>query len=149
MIDIKALRRGLGITQKEMAGIRRIAGVGTLRLLMAEQGLWTLKAVEESTVRMAFAYTMHCRTVRLASKLAQGSLVRSSPMTWEEYLKEHGREKQMAHSMKVVVVNLDLVENGGRLLFPMSEPIAWNIDIDDTAAKVLAKCPSVLESMIQ
>jgi len=50
--------------------------------------------------------------------------------------------------MKVIVVSLDLIEDDGRLLFPLSEPIPWDIAIDDTAAKVLAKCPSVLDSMI-
>lgn len=54
----------------------------------------------------------------------------------------------MERPMKVIVISLDLVEDDGRLLFPLSEPIPWNVAIDDTAAKVLAKCPSVLESMI-
>jgi len=49
--------------------------------------------------------------------------------------------------MKVVVISLELVEDDGRLLFPLSE-IPWDIEINETAAKVLATCPNVLESMI-
>jgi hypothetical protein len=91
---------------------------------------------------------MHCRSVRLAAKVAQGAILRSVPMSWGEYVKEHGKEKQKEQCMKVIVVSLELIEEDGRLLFPMSEPIPWNIDINDTAAKVLATCPSVLESML-
>jgi len=149
MIDIKSLRQGLAITNKELAEIAKVTGIGRSRLAMAEHGLLPLKPEEEATLRLAISYTMHCRSVRLAAKLAQGSaLVRSVPMTWDEHLKAHRKEKQMARQMKVIVVSLDLVEESGRMLFPLSEPIPWEIAIDDTAAKVLATCPAVLESMI-
>jgi predicted transcriptional regulator len=102
MIDFKLLRNGLGITKKELAEITRITGIGRFRLALIERGLLTLKPGEESTVRLAFAYAMHCRSVRLAAKLAQGTPVRSVPMTWDEYVREHGEVKQKEQQMKVM-----------------------------------------------
>lgn len=92
MIDIRPLRRDLGITKTELIEITRITGIGRFRMLMVEHGLLTLDPADESTVRLAFAYIMHCRSVRLALKVAQGPLVRPTPMTWDEYLKDHRRE---------------------------------------------------------
>jgi hypothetical protein len=149
MIDIKLLRKGLNITKQELAEMVRVSGIGRFRMALVEHGLLTLKPAEESILRMALAYTMHCRAVRMAAKLAQGPLVRSEPMTWDEYVKEHrppGTRKEQ--NMKVIVVSLDLVEDKGKLLFPLSEPIPWNIELDDKAAEILATCPTVLESMI-
>jgi hypothetical protein len=146
MIDFKLLRSGLGITKKELAEITKITGIARFRSVLAENGMLTFSPEEESILRLAIGYTMHCRSVRLAAEVGQGLLPRS-PMTWDQYAKEHGKKKQKEQCMKVIVVSLELVEDEGRFLFPLSE-IPWNIDINDKAVKVLATCPSVLESMI-
>jgi transcriptional regulator with XRE-family HTH domain len=146
MIDFKLLRKGLHITQNELAEITRITGITRFRSVMAEIGLLAFSPDEEFILRLAIGYTMHRRSFSLAAKVAQGLSVRS-PMTWDQYAKEHGKKKQKEQCMKVIVISLELVEDEGRFLFPLSE-IPWNIDINDKAVKVLATCPSVLESMI-
>jgi len=89
MIDFKLLRNGLGIAAKERAEITRVTGIGRFRLAMVEHGLLTLNPSEESTARLAIAYTMHRRAVALAAKLAQGMPAGSVPMSWEEYVREN------------------------------------------------------------
>jgi len=89
MIDIRSLCQGLNITQPELARIIDITGIGRLRFAMAERRVVTLKPREEAIIRLAIAYTMHCRSVRLAERLSQGTLRESVPMTWDEYVAKH------------------------------------------------------------
>lgn len=90
MIEIKLLRKGLGITAQEWTEVVKDAGIGRCRLMLAEHGWATLKPEEERMLRLAIAYTQHCRSVRMAAKLAQGRpLPNSVPMTWAEYLEPH------------------------------------------------------------
>jgi len=54
----------------------------------------------------------------------------------------------MAKQMTVMTISVDIVEADGRSLFPLEDPIPWEILINDKAAEVLTTWPSVLESMI-
>jgi hypothetical protein len=147
MIDLKALRTGLELTTQDLTAISVNSGVSRPRMYMAEKGLVTLKPDEESLLRTAINYALHCRSMKLLRKVGQGQFDNSEPMTWDEY-KRKNHEKGMPKEMAVISVAIGLIESEGQLLLPLSEPIPWRVELNTEAAKALASFPEVLESML-
>lgn len=148
MIDIKEFRKGLQLDDEEMAAISQNSGISRTRLTMAEHGVVTLKPEEESILRLAIDYAIHCRKTKLLVRLGQGQFDTAAPMTWDECQKKH-QSSTMPREMKVMTIAVKLQEIDGQVYFPLSEPIPWQIDLTDAGAKVLASQPDVLSSMIE
>ena len=147
MLDIKQFRRDLQIDSDEFAAITRNSGIGRIRLAMVEFGTVTLTPKEESILRLAISYAMHCRTAKLLGKVGQGQFDNTVPMTWHEYQKE--KSSRMPKTTELMRIAVELQEIDGKLYFPLSPPIPWQIDITDIGGKVLASQPEVLSWMIE
>lgn len=54
----------------------------------------------------------------------------------------------MPQTMKVMTIAVELKNIDGQLCFPLSDPIPWNIAINEVAEQILVSQPEVLNSLI-
>lgn len=147
MIDLQFLSKGLQLTREELAEVCKNAGISRVRVTLAERRLVRLTPSEEARLRLAINYALHRRQAKLLRNVGQGHFDNTQPVAWDEYKRLH-QEPRMPKEMRVMTIAIELTESDGQLMFPLSEPLPWNIELNTEAAKVLASFPEVLESML-